>query len=64
MISGTKGHILWIWFKRKAKKIYQYAPGQGQIPTNWIREKDHDVIAFPELFPNGKGGVNDDDRKS
>ena len=34
--------------------------GQGQIPTNWIREKDHDVIAFPELYPDGKGGINEE----
>ena len=33
-------------------------PGQGKIPTNWIREKNHDVIAFPELFCDGKGGLN------
>ena len=48
-----------IKFKRKAKKIYDIAPGQGKIPTNWIRETDHDTVAFPELFPDGKGGVNE-----
>ena len=42
------------------KKVYEYAPGQGQIPTNWIREADHETIAFPELYPNGIGGVNDE----
>ena len=44
-----------IKFGRKAKKIYEYAPGQGQMPTNWIREKNFDIIAFPELFPDGQG---------
>ena len=32
--------------------------GEGKIPTNWIREKNFDVIAFPELFCDGKGGLN------
>ena len=35
-----------IQFRRKAKKVYEYAPGQGQIPTNWIREINHDIIAY------------------
>ena len=35
-----------IKFRRKTKKVYEYAPGQGQIPTNWIRENNHDTIAF------------------
>ena len=34
--------------------------GQGQIPSNWIREPKHDIIAFPELFPQGVGGINDE----
>ena len=44
--------------KRLGKKIYNIAPGEGKIPTNWIREKNFDVIAFPELFCDGKGGLN------
>ena len=47
-----------IKFRRKGKKMYEYAPGQGQIPTNWIREVNHDIVAFPELYPNAIGGVN------
>ena len=34
--------------KRKAEKMYNYAPGEKQCPTNWIREKNHDEVAFPE----------------
>ena len=44
-----------IKFKRKGNEIYNFAPGEGSIPTNWIREENHDVVAFPELFPDGKG---------
>ena len=47
-----------IKFKRKAKKIYDYAPGEKQLATNWIREKDHDEVAFHELYSDGKGGIN------
>ena len=47
-----------IKFKRKEKKIYDYAPGEKQLATNWIREKDHDQVAFPELYSDGKGGIN------
>ena len=42
-------------FKRNGNEVYDFAPGEGSIPTNWIREKRHDTIAFPELFPDGKG---------
>ena len=38
--------------------MYNYAPGEHQCATNWIREKNHDEVAFPELFTDGKGGVN------
>ena len=58
MISNHSNKTKQIKFKRKAKKIFDLAPGQGKIPTNWIREKNHDVIAFPELYPEGKGGVD------
>ena len=49
--------------KRKGGKVYDYAPGQNYVPTNWIREKNHDEIAFPELFTDGQGGVNDETRE-
>ena len=33
------------------------APGEGQMPTNILAEKDWDVKTFPHLFPNGKYGL-------
>ena len=48
--------------KRKGGKVYDYAPGQEFCPTNWIREKNHDEIAFPELYTTGTGGINDESR--
>ena len=34
------------------------APGEGQMPTNILAEKDWDVKTFPHLFPNGKYGLH------
>ena len=42
----------------KFYNCHHFSQGQGQVPTNWIREENHDVIAFPELYSDGKGGVN------
>ena len=36
------------------------APGEGQIPTNILMERDWDVKTFPHLFPDGKYGLNHD----
>ena len=58
MIVNHSDETKKIKFQRKARKIYDLAPGQGQVPTNWIRDEKFDVIAFPELFPDGKGGIN------
>ena len=34
------------------------APGEGQMPTNILSEKDWDVKTFPHLFPNGRYGLH------
>ena len=44
----------------KEGQLYEIAPGEGKIPTNWLREKDFDITAFPDLFPDGKFGFHDD----
>ena len=31
-----------------------FAPGEGKIPTNILKEKDWDSNSFPHLFPSGK----------
>ena len=33
------------------------APGEGRIPTNWMRDKLFDVNSFPKHHPSGKYGV-------
>ena len=36
------------------------APGEGQIPVNPLREKDWDVKAHPNIYPDGKNGLHHD----
>ena len=42
----------------KEGQVYEIAPGEGKIPTNWLREKTFDITAFPDLFPDGKFGFH------
>ena len=39
------------------------APGEGQRPSNILKEKHPFVLHFPCLFPDGKGGLHDENRK-
>jgi hypothetical protein len=48
---------------RKSDKSYVVAPGEGKTPTNWMREHDFDVKAYPHLHPKGRFGVNCASRK-
>ena len=34
------------------------APGEGQTPSNILKEHDWDVKTFPQLFPDGKFGLH------
>ena len=49
--------------KEQGKGSLIFAPGEGQIPTNILREKHPFVLHFPILFPNGKWGLHDGERK-
>ena len=31
-----------------------FAPGEGEIPTNILKEQDWDINSFPHLFPSGR----------
>ena len=47
--------------KKRIKKnapVIEIAPGEGKIPTNWLREKDNDIDSFPELHPEGRFGLD------
>ena len=56
VVNNTKKTI-----KTKVNKkapIFEIAPGEGKIPTNWLREKDNDIDSFPELHVEGKYGLD------
>jgi hypothetical protein len=36
---------------------------EGQVPANILREKHPFVLHFPCLFPDGRGGLHDENRK-
>ena len=40
------------------------APGEGQIPTNVLTEKQWDIKTYPHLFPDGKNGMNAEGRQT
>ena len=40
--------------------VVELAPGEGKVPTNFLRETDWDVKAFPSLHPSGKYGADFD----
>ena len=59
LVVNTSNKIM----KKRLNKeglLYEIAPGEGKIPTNWLREKDFDITAFPDLFPDGKFGFHYD----
>ena len=43
--------------KIKSKITHEVAPGEGKIPSNWLRELDFDVAGFPRHFPDGLYGL-------
>ena len=49
--------------KRNSDLVHVVAPGQRKKLSNFLTEEDHDVNAFPDLFSNGKGGLNDPNRQ-
>ena len=43
--------------------VHEIAPGEGKIPTNWLRDPCFDIHAFPRHHPDGKYGLNYNDRR-
>jgi hypothetical protein len=48
---------------KKEKSGLILAPGEDQIPRNILKEKHPFVLHYPCLFPDGKGGLHDEDRE-
>ena len=45
-----------VQFENLENQIYQYAPGENNIPKYILLDNDFEVLAFPDLFPYGNGG--------
>ena len=43
--------------KLLSKSVHVVAPGEGKVPTYWLREKDFDTAAFPRHHPDGQYGL-------
>ena len=39
-------------------KDISFAPGEGKIPTNILKEQDWDIKSFPNIHPTGRNGLN------
>ena len=44
--------------KNEHAKGISIAPGEGKVPTNFLREDNIDVKAFPRHFPSGVNGID------
>ena len=42
----------------KPNEFFKFAPSEGKIPSNRMREEHDDVKAFPRHHPSGKYGLN------
>ena len=43
--------------------VYEVAPGENKIPNNWTLEKYFEEMCFPNLFPDGKNGFDQEREK-
>ena len=43
-------------------QIYQCAPGENKIPKYLLLDDDFEVLAFPDLFPYGRGAYHSECR--
>ena len=52
-----------VQFENLENQIYQCAPGENNIPKYILLGNDFEVLAFPDLFPYGRGGYHSANRK-
>ena len=46
-----------VQYENLENQIYQCAPGDNNIPKYILLDNDFEVLAFPDLFPYGSGGL-------
>ena len=59
---NTSGEPLVKKTKRNTDIVHIIAPGERHKLSYWLSEENYDINAFPDLFPDGKGGLNDPSR--
>ena len=54
----TTGHPTanMLQFEQLENEIYTCAPGEDNIPQYILLDDDFEVLAYPDMFPYGKGG--------
>ena len=52
-----------VQFENLENQMYQCAPGENNIPKYILLDNDFEVLAFPDLFPYGRGGYHSANRK-
>ena len=52
-----------VQFENLENQIYQFAPGENNIPKYILLDNDFEVLTFPDLFPYGSGGYHSANRK-
>ena len=58
--AALDGHTL---TKTGEHNVLSVAPGEGQIATSVLTEREWDIKTYPHLFPDGKNGINAEGRE-
>ena len=65
-VAALDGNLLTKSNQRSLSDENQFAdvaPGEGQIPVSVLKEKLWDIKTYPHLYPDGKNGMNAEERK-
>ena len=46
-----------------ADNFADVAPGEGEVPTSVLKEKEWDIKTYPNLYPDGENGMHSEERK-
>ena len=58
VVVNNSNETMEVKLQRLAQEIFTIAPGEGFTPTNYMRMINYIVKAFPEIFPDGKYGLD------
>ena len=58
MIVNTTKSMMRKKLRHDSEEVHDIAPGEGRIPTNFMRQKNFIIKAFPEIFYDGQFGLD------